>query len=196
MLDIVYLSQSFYIAGLPEPLQDNKTSAITRSDHSNDRGNNIHSLNIDKSHHNESHGRSNDVMVRFNITPEFDQSVTEPSHVTLNDTQTTRTTQPEKYSPKPIYVRGHLVYHPSPWPRKHLSKILKMSHQALRAPDYANDFRDEADGANSRRKRKHSSSRDRIQNYNMIYHKETVCFCESTVLHITAIYSMSLLTSI
>ena len=156
-------------------MQENKTSTITQPDQDNDIITNIKNLNIDKSHHNESHGRSNDVMARFNITPEFDQSVTEPSHLTLNNTHTAMTTPTAMYAQKPIYIRGHLVYHPSPWPAKRMSKVLKGTHEALRAPDYAEEFRDEPGGANSRKKRKHSSSRDRTHNYNMMYDKEKVC---------------------
>ena len=176
-------------SGVPDILQEN-TSAVTQHDHPSTISAKTQLLNTGQSYQNNSRAVSNDVIRRFNITspdvsndvtmrstttPLLDNAATEASGDVINDTLVAGTTKPVTFSHKPIYIRGHLLYHPSPWPRKHLSKPVKESHDALRAPEYTDDFWDATDGTNSRTKRKHGSSRDLIQNYKIMYNKNKVC---------------------
>ena len=109
-----------------------------------------------------SNGVINNVSILPSINPAFDMNTSLPVNVT--DILVTITTkQPMTYSRKPIYHRGHLIYHPSP--EKRIFKPINESR------DYVDNFRGELVDANSRTKRKHTSSRSSVHDSNFLYDK-------------------------
>jgi hypothetical protein len=129
----------------------------------------------------ETNNTSNDVLTMFKTTPGLDRNTSYPGNVTddvkLAFITTTQRVLP--YSPRAIYIRGHLLHHPSP--DKSIFNPIKSSPGVLRAPNSiqrskVRNFDEEPDGANSRKKRKHILSRDRIHDYNMLYDALKVCF--------------------
>ena len=100
----------------------------------------------------------NDVMRHGNTTPESVQSLSQPGNMSVSNSVITVTSKPTRYPRKPIYHRGHLLYHPSK--DKRILRAMKGS----RDPGFGYDFREESEDANSRMKRKHSDSHDRLHN--------------------------------
>jgi hypothetical protein len=110
----------------------------------------------------------NDVTSLFNITTEYDQNVSYPSNMTNNGNLVAITTlSPKSYSRRPIYIRGHLLHHPSP--DKRIFHSAEGSSRALRAPNSVDYLQEETDDTNSRKKRKHRLSWDRVHNYKMVF---------------------------
>ena len=111
----------------------------------------------------------NDVTRHGNTTPESTQSLSQPGNMSVSNSYITVTSKPTRYPRKPIYHRGHLLYH--------LSKDKRILHamKGLRDPGFLYDFREESEDANSRMKRKHSDSHDRLHNYNMVYDQVQMC---------------------
>ena len=78
------------------------------------------------------------------------------------------TEKPKAYTRRDIYIRGHLLHHPPPASRNFQPKP-DSSGDVFSDPNSSADSREDPDGANSRRKRKHSSTKARYYNYKMLY---------------------------
>ena len=122
----------------------------------------------------------NDILTRFNITSALDHKLYNPSSVTHNGEHVlpVTTQRPSSYSRRPIYIRGHLLYHPSP--NKRTFHPREGSHGALRAPNSihlsnGDNARGELENKSNRKKRKQSPSKDRFYNYKMFL--DTLKFC-------------------
>jgi hypothetical protein len=122
----------------------------------------------------------NDILTRFNITSVLNNTMSKPSKVAHNGefVLPVTTQRPLSYSRRPIYIRGHLLYHPSP--DKRTFHPSEGSHGALRAPNSihlsrADNLRGEPDSKNNRKKRKQSPSKDRFYNYNTFLDTLKVC---------------------
>ena len=107
--------------------------------------------------------------------------------VSVTDILVTITTNPLiTYSRKPIYHRGHLIYHPSP--EKRIFNPIKESRDELAATDSIDYFRDELVDANSRIKRKHTSSRSSVHDYNFLYDKHAYTVSLQLICYINTYY--------
>lgn len=102
--------------------------------------------------------------------PEYLSKLALPANATNNDRLpvVSTTSKPKTYTRRNIYIRGHLLHHPPPAPRKVQAK--SDSGQYVRDLSSSVDNTElETDGATSRRKRKHSSTKGRYYNYKMLY---------------------------
>jgi hypothetical protein len=138
----------------------------------------------DQSSHNQSYENittdtaMNHILTRVNITSALNHNIYKPSSVThYGEHVVPVTTQrPLSYSRRPIYIRGHLLYHPD----KQTFHPNVGPHGALRAPNdihlsRADNFREEPVGKNNRKTRKKSSTNDRFYNYKILFDTMKVC---------------------